>query len=389
MRINRHAICVFCLGVFIHVAAVRGGVAAMAISLPNGAPLVLSPSGPTPVQIQIATHGDTVVAGSVALFHRVAPGAFAEIPMTAGASGAYSAALPAAVCGTTVQWYVEAEGVLTGVVTAPSGGSGGPFEAVVGTTQPIISFDFQTATGWTVSGTAIAGMWALGVPVGCNRGDPPADFDGSGSCYLTGPSLIVSPPTCDSDVDGGLTRVVSPVFNLSAHANPHVRYARWFSNVTAGGLPDDALTVQISEDGGSAWLPLETVGPTTQDDHPEVNGGWHPRILRIGGVVTNLSAVRFRMTAFDLGAASTVEAGLDAFAIVNLSCGGVSCVRGDVNQDGQVNGRDVSRFTQLLVVGGASPVEICAGDLESPPDGALDAGDISAFVSCVIAGGCG
>jgi len=325
----------------------------------------------------------------VALFHRVAPDAFQEIALTPGGGNVYSGALPPSICGTTIQWYVEAEGLESGVVTAPQAGAGAPFEAVVGTAQPIVSFDFQTAAGWTVAGTATAGAWALGVPIGCNRGDPPTDCDGSGSCYLTGPSLVISPPTCDSDVDGGLTRLISPVFNLTGHSNPHVAYARWYSNATLAAGRDDAFTVQISEDGGNSWTTVETVGPLADGPHPEVNGGWHPRIVRIGIFATNQSQIRFRFTAVDQGASSTVEAGVDAFAIVNLTCGGVSCMRGDLNGDGEVDGRDIARFARLAVNGGATPVEICAGDLESTPDGGLDAGDVSGFVSCVLANGCG
>lgn len=389
MRIDRRAICVFCACSFACVSVARGGVLAMSISLPNGAPLVLSSTAPTPVQIIVSPNGDTVVPGSVQLFHRVAPDAFQSIALTAGAGGSYSGALPASTCGTTVQWYVAAEGVESGVVSAPAFGAGAPFEAVVGSAQPIVSYDFQTATGWTVAGTATAGAWALGVPIGCNRGDPPTDYDGSGSCYLTGPSLVISPPTCDSDVDSGLTRLISPVFNLTGHSNPHVAYARWYSNATLAAGRDDAFTVQISEDGGTSWTTVETVGPLADGPHPEVNGGWHPRIMRIGIFASNQSQIRFRFTAVDQGASSTVEAGVDAFAIINLTCGGATCMRGDVNGDGQVDGRDVSRFARLAVVGGASPTEVCAGDLEPAPDGSLDVGDVSGFVSCLIAGGCG
>ena len=388
MRIDRLGICVFGVCAFLHVSITRAGVAVMSITFPTGAPMVLSPTAPTPIQIIISPNGDTILAGSVVLFHRVAPGAFQQVALTPGAGNAYSGALPAATCDTIVQWYVEAEGVDSGIVTAPFGGAGAPFEAVVGTIQPIVSYDFQTATGWSVSGVA-AGAWAVGVPVNCNRGDPPADYDGSGSCYLTQPSIIVSPPTCDSDVDNGTTRLVSPVFNLSAHSNPHVRYARWFYNATPGGTLDDAFSVQISDDGGTNWSPLETVGPLADDPHPEVFGGWHPRIIPINDQVVSKSAIRFRFVASDLSSPSTVEAGLDAFAIVNLICGGVSCMRGDMTQDGVVDGRDVGRFTRLIVSGGASPAEVCAGDLEAASDGSLDAGDIPAFAGCIIAGGCG
>ncbi len=387
MKIDRRSICVFCACVFGVMATARGGAVALTISFPNGAPLILSPSAPTPVQIVVS--GDSVVAGSVALFYRVVPAAYQQFALTPGSGGAYSGNLPMTTCGTTVQWYVQAEGVDAGVTAAPFAGASAPFEAVAGVAQTVASYNFQTAVSWTISGTPADGAWALGVPIGCNRGDPPTDYDGSGSCFLTGPSLVVSPPTCDTDVDNGITRLISPVFDLSTYSDPHVLYARWFANAATGGVQDDSFVVQISQDGGSNWQLLETVGPDPQASHPEVAGGWHPRILRIANHLSVMSAVRVRFVAADQGVASTVEAALDAFAIVNLSCGGVTCVRGDLTGDGQVDGRDVARFTRLVVTGGASPVELCAGDLEPAPDNSLDAGDIAALVNCIVAGGCG
>lgn len=360
----------------------------VSISIPAGAPLVLSPSNATPVTVVVSPGTDTIESGSVRLFHRVRPAPFQAVVLAAGGGGSYSGELPASACGSTVEWYASVTGIVTGVVTEPPGGEGAPFQAAVGTITPIASFNFQTAPGWTVTGTPVAGAWALGVPVGCNRGDPPTDYDGSGSCYLTQPSTVVSPPTCDSDVDGGTTRLISPVFNVSAMANPHVAYARWFSNSTGSAPHEDSMHVEVSGDSGSSWQTLETVGPTSGNLHPEVNGGWMPRLFHIGEL--NLSGAHFRVrfVVSDQGAASTVEAAVDAFAIVDLSCGSVTCLRGDVNGDQIVNGRDVARFVHIAVSGGATATEVCSGDLQAQPDGAVGAADIPAFAACLLAGGC-
>ena len=73
--------------------------------------------------------------------------------------------------------------------------------------------------------------------------------------------------------------------------------------------------------------------------------------------------------------------------IFDLDCASEPCTRGDVNLDRGVDGRDATRFVEVLF-GGGSPGEVCAGDLEPVPDGTIDVGDIDSFVSCLIAGGC-
>ncbi|MFQ5411360.1 MAG: hypothetical protein ACE5EC_03655, partial [Phycisphaerae bacterium] len=69
-------------------------------------------------------------------------------------------------------------------------------------------------------------------------------------------------------------------------------------------------------------------------------------------------------------------------------CDGAVFTPGDINNDTLVNGGDIDRFTEILVGGGGSTEEICAGDLEMVPDNAIDIDDVPNFVSCILAGGC-
>jgi len=74
--------------------------------------------------------------------------------------------------------------------------------------------------------------------------------------------------------------------------------------------------------------------------------------------------------------------------VPSVPVGCATVVHGDMNADALVNGADIDRFTQILVNGGASTNEVCAGDLDGSADGLINMSDLPAFVSCLLAGGC-
>lgn len=85
---------------------------------------------------------------------------------------------------------------------------------------------------------------------------------------------------------------------------------------------------------------------------------------------------------------SQFKTGAQSVNFLNVVPDGVSCIPGDMNGDGSVDGLDIGRFTQLLVGGGGTASERCAGDREASSDGIIDTDDIDGFVNCVLAGGC-
>src|SRR5690606_4477519 len=165
-----------------------------------------------------------------------------------------------------------------------------------------------------------------------SNGEPPRDFDGSGQCFLT--ENLVG----DHDIDGGPTRLISPVYDLSEFSSVHVSYARWFSN---DDRDIDRMVVQMSDNGGISWKTIETV------PHQE---GWTLRTLRVPGPET-FSALtdrmRLRVNVADVPDNSVTEAGFDRFWILS----DVAVCRVDLDGDGELTFFDFLEFQTLFVAG--------------------------------------
>lgn len=65
----------------------------------------------------------------------------------------------------------------------------------------------------------------------------------------------------------------------------------------------------------------------------------------------------------------------------------VSCLKADMNDDGNVNGLDIQDFVNVMIASG-TPNQICAGDVAQVADGEVTVGDLADFVTCLLSGGC-
>ncbi len=341
---------------------------------PAGRPEPLRPDGATRLCVRVIGRNGYVPDPSQAVLHVRSGESFVEIPMQQDLPGFFSAAFPAAACGTIVEYYITC-GTMSGATARdPREAPAGVYTAVVGTSKtPIAAFDFEAASGWITTNTEVTtGAWERGIPAGGGtRGEPEADYDGSGQCWLTG-----NLPG-DFDLDGGPTRLWSPAFSLASAANPYVRYARWFTN---DSLDIDRLDVELSNNFGASWTLVESL------PHAE---GWSEHTARVADYVTPSNLVRIRFSATDNPNDSTTEAAVDAVSIFDVGCvPATSCTRGDVNGDGAIDGRDVAAFTAaLLSPPPADSVEFCACDLNA--DGRIEpAADGPLLTGCLVNGTC-
>jgi hypothetical protein len=173
-----------------------------------------------------------------------------------------------------------------------------------------------TNSGWspTSPNDAETGQWEWGDPEPTSY-QPGNDASNPGvNCWITG----LAPGPNNGDVDDGSTTLLSARYDLSSAVDPTVKYQRWFTNDRGGSAGDatDSLRVDVSNDDGQSWSPLEEVGAGTPL-------AWVP--VSIALPIAPTSQMRFRFSTADLGAGTLVEAGIDEFALVEAGAACLVC----------------------------------------------------------------
>ena len=302
-------------------------------------PTTLTPDVPAAVPVQVLAFEDTLVPGSAELLVRYEGSEFISIPLTPQGGTSYLATLPPATCNATPEYYFRAEGDVTGPVTNPPGAPAVLYSAVVGQTVTIANEAFEGgANGWVGGApgdTATTGIWVQVDPIG-TAAQPEDDHTPSPGikCWVTGQGTVGGAVGA-ADVDGGLTTLVSPVFDLSGSAAPKIGYWRWYSN-NAGGAPNaDVFRVQVSNNNGASWVLAETVGPAGAG----TSGGWIFHEIDVASFVPPTSQVRIRFIAEDAATGSVIEAAVDDLAITSFQC---NAVLADCNENGIVDSDDIA-----------------------------------------------
>ena len=346
---------------------------ALTITFPNGLPAVLAPGTPTSFNVNIADGTESTVPSSGLLHYRYSAGAFQTAALTALGGTLYQATLPAPSCADTPQFYVSAQGNGGTTVNSPNNAPTGTYTALVGTVTTVFADDFETDKGWTVGDTgdnATTGLWTRNDPQG-TAAQPEDDHTPAPgvNCWVT--DYRAGTSIGDYDVDNGKTTLKSPTFSLAGLADATVSYWRWYSNNQGADPNNDTFPIDISNDGGSTWTRVETVGPTGA----EAGGGWYYHEFQVASFVTPTAQMKMRFVAADLNAGSIVEAAVDDFRVAAFDC--VSPGNGDFDDDGDVDARDFSAFQVCFgaaVSSGCAPGDMNGDDAINLTDYALFAG---------------
>ncbi len=356
----------------VHASAVNSGVQGFAlvvtgdltpqpgaanITLASAVPTVMEPGMGATFDVTINPGDDTIVGGSEQLFYSYDGGAFTSVALTPLGGDTFRATLPAPECADMPAFYVSAEGVSTGVLTLPVGAPGNSFGAIVGQEAVAFEDDIESDQGWSVGAAAddaTTGVWTRVNPVGTSA-QPEDDHTASGTvCWVTGQGSVGG-GLGDNDVDGGQTTLTTPTLMLSGSGSAEISYWRWYSNDQGGSPNADVFVVDISDNGGSSWTNVETVGPSGEG----TGGGWVQHTFLVEDFVSLTDQVVLRFIASDEGSGSIVEAGVDDFAVTTFECEDITPMEcpGDATGDNMVN------FDDLNIVLGAWGTAGPAGDV--------------------------
>ena len=340
--------------------------ASLVINYPSGRPELVDPNGGTTVDIDIASGADDPVAGTGQM-HWSTDSDNGSVPLNELGGNAYQAVFPVFDCEDLISWYISIENSQSTTIFSPSNAPITTWSAIALSGFEItFDDDFESDLGWSTSGDATDGQWDRGVPVGGgDRCDPAIDADGSGACYLT------DNVDGNSDVDGGTTILTSPA--MDASASPTLSYYRWYSNGSDcnGGSPmADIMEVEFSNDNGSSWLNLETIGPAGA----EVSGGWFLKEFELSTVAGFVPSTEFRVRFIisDLGTGSVIEGGVDGVILSGGFCDEIDCLS-DIDGDGSVTVTDL-----LSLIGAWGPCLGCPEDLDG--NGIVDVTDLLTLI---------
>ncbi len=229
------------------------------------------------------------------------------IPLSPVAAATYEATLPASACASEVTFKIDVETLSGGIVhhpfTADNSANRRFIRRVGNSFNDTFRDTFETDQGWTVDDdpSLTAGSWERGVPAGFGRRqDPPWDADSSGSAYVTGNAAG------NTDVDGGATRLVSPILDASS-TEAHISYWRWWGD---NGNSDDTFVVQVSDNAGGNWTTVETISNG-------VAAEWVYQEFRVANFVNNTNQFQIRFIAQDTNNGSIIEAAIDDVILVS------------------------------------------------------------------------
>ncbi len=281
---------------------------AVVIEFPEGLPTTITPDYVTRVRIDTQNSSTAPDPNNSFLYARINGGPFVQTPLVDLGNSIWWANLPAAPCYAQVDYYFE---------MLPSGGGASTLSpplapaALHSTTvihpnsTTVFSDDFESDLGWTVltQASVTGGIWERAIPSGDGtRGDPLTDFDNSGNCFVT------ENGAGNTDVDGGNTRLISPVIDLSGLSAARVSYAFWYSNDVGANPNEDIFEVWVRQSAGHPWIAVEMYNNNA--------GAWVQREFEVSDFIPLTSTFQIRFVAQDVGAGgSIVEAGIDSVMI--------------------------------------------------------------------------
>jgi len=247
------------------------------------------------------------VAGSGLLHYRFNEAdPYSTVPLTDLGGNIHEAMLPGCGPQGAPQFYFSAEGDLGSTVFSPPDA---PISFYSMTMEPLLEVlmydDFEQDNGWTVQNTSVTtGAFERNDPQ-ATEAQPENDHSENGTrCYVTG--YLAGSGVGSYDLDGGPTRLLSPVLNLSG-GDAEISFWLWFYHSTNGTV--QPLEIDITNNG-TTWTRVANVTN---------NPAWTEWTFKVSEYVSPTSGVQMRFSANDNPNDSVVEALVDDFAVMRLN----------------------------------------------------------------------
>ncbi len=237
------------------VSQTAGPSPSLAFAYPNGRPDFVLPGQTTVVNVAVSGLYDGIpVSGSGDLHYNIAGQGWMAVGMTEVTANLYEAELPAIDCDQAIEYYFSADEVAEGEFRDPPALEG-VYSADAATEQLVLlSDDFDSDLGWTIS----SGFWARGVPTGGGGGygnpDPTSGHSGSN---VLGYNL-------NGDYESGMPEhhVTSAALDCSDAVNVTLSFWRWLGVEQPSY---DHAYVRVSNNGTS-WTTIWSNAATIEDD---------------------------------------------------------------------------------------------------------------------------
>ncbi|MEX1192913.1 MAG: choice-of-anchor B family protein [Brumimicrobium sp.] len=170
--------------------------------------------------------------------------------------------------------------------------------------------DFTFDYGWSETSNAYSGDWERGVPNGedvlGNYPNPNIDSPNDCGNYAF---VTDNQPTTAGNVQGGTVTLISPVFDVTNHSDPHIYYERWFFSYHGYDPVNDTLKIMLSN--GTDIVEIDKQGSVPSDFDK-----WIPVSTRVEDYITPTANMQlFISTSDSFATPNTTDAGFDHFIV--------------------------------------------------------------------------
>ncbi|MFK7904066.1 MAG: choice-of-anchor B family protein [Chitinophagales bacterium] len=183
--------------------------------------------------------------------------------------------------------------------------------------QKMYHDDLWLNFGWDVQVEGdMAGVWQRGKPDGtflesgeaCNP-DMDVQDDFGSACFVTGKN---GGELEESDVDGGTTTLISPVFDLTDYTFPVLSFQQWFCSTDVSDAESDFVRFELMNG-------IDTVDLQTIFAGYEIQSVWHEQSFNVLDFLELTENMQMTVTAKGSTPNLVLETAIDAFRIVDTN----------------------------------------------------------------------